>query len=230
VNKNRHPGLRQRSDRGDQRPALWTGLSGWRSRSPYSTLAKGFLPAFLSRPPFPDSLFPAVCASLAVAPGTAFPIYIGFKGGKGVASAGRAMLALAPLAALGCLAVFIGAVSLTRYISLASILAALAFPLYSSLLLGAPGPFLLWTLPLVAIIWIRHAANIGRLIRRREPNLERRRPSHHERGVVGGGSWGSAFALYLGRLGFPTRLWIRRSRHFPVGLPRPGKSDFFAGL
>jgi len=146
-------------------------LKGWRLAIPVAVfdIAKGFLPAFLSARLFPDSLFPAVCASLAVA-GHCFPIYIGFKGGKGVATAAGAMLALAPLAALGCLAVFIGAVSLTRYISLASILAALAFPLFL-LLLGAPGPFLLWTLPLVAIIWIRHAANIGRLIRRREPKF-----------------------------------------------------------
>jgi len=143
-------------------------LKGWRLAIPVAVIdvAKGFLPAFLAARIFSDPVFSAVCAFLAVA-GHCFPVYIGFQGGKGVAPAAGAMFALAPLAAAGCLAVFIGAVSLTRYISLGSILAALAFPPFL-LLLGAPGPFILWTLPLVAIIWIRHAANIGRLIRGRE--------------------------------------------------------------
>jgi glycerol-3-phosphate acyltransferase PlsY len=143
-------------------------LKGWRLAIPVAIIdiAKGFFPAFLAARIFSDPVFSALCAFLAVA-GHCFPIYIGFQGGKGVATAAGAMFALAPLAATGCLAVFLGAVSLTRYISLGSILAALAFPLFL-LLLAAPRPFILWTLPLVAIIWMRHAANIGRLIRGRE--------------------------------------------------------------
>ncbi len=143
-------------------------LKGWRLATPVAVIdiAKGFFPAFLAARIFSDPVFSVVCAFLTVA-GHCFPVYIGFHGGKGVATAAGAMFALAPLATACCLAVFIGAVFLTRYISLGSILAALAFPLFL-LILGAPGPFILWTLPLAALIWIRHAANIGRLIRGRE--------------------------------------------------------------
>ncbi|MGD0784153.1 MAG: glycerol-3-phosphate acyltransferase, partial [Candidatus Aminicenantales bacterium] len=123
---------------------------------------------------FTDPVFPAFCASLAVA-GHCFPVYIGFKGGKGVATAAGAILALAPLAGLGCLAVFAAAVLLTRLISLGSILAALAFPV-GLLLFGAPRPFIIGTLPMVLVIWIRHSANIVRLIRGREPRLGEKAP------------------------------------------------------
>ncbi len=151
-------------------------LKGWRLAVPVALIdvAKGFLPAFLSARLFPDVAFPAICASLAVA-GHCFPIYIGFKGGKGVATAAGAMLALAPLAALGSLAVFVAAVALTRFISLGSLMAALAFPAWL-LALKAPRSFIVWTLPIVLVIGIRHAANIGRLVRGREHKFGEKAP------------------------------------------------------
>ena len=106
-------------------------LKGWRLAVPVALidLAKGFLPAFLAARLFPDIAFPAICASLAVA-GHCFPIYIGFKGGKGVATAAGAMFALAPLQAFGALAVFITVLGLTRYVSLGSMMAAVSFHIY----------------------------------------------------------------------------------------------------
>jgi len=151
-------------------------LKGWRLAVPVAVIdiAKGFLPAFLAARLFPDPVFPAFCASLAVV-GHCFPVYIGFKGGKGVATAAGGMLALAPLAALGCLAVFVAVVVLTRFVSLGSILAALAFPMWL-LVLRAPHPFVLCTLPIVLVIGLRHAANIGRLIRGQEQKLGEKAP------------------------------------------------------
>jgi glycerol-3-phosphate acyltransferase PlsY len=146
-------------------------LKGWRLAVPVALIdiAKGFLPTFLAARFFSGPAFPALCASLAVA-GHCFPIYIGFKGGKGVATAAGAMLALAPLQAVGALWVFIMVVGLTRYVSLGSILAAVSFPVFLALT-RAHERFVLATLPIVAVILIRHAANIGRLVRGTESRL-----------------------------------------------------------
>jgi acyl phosphate:glycerol-3-phosphate acyltransferase len=174
--------LFQRSERRDIR-AFGSGatgatnvlrLKGWRLALPVALIdiAKGFLPAFLAARLFPGTAFPALCASLAVI-GHCFPLYIGFKGGKGVATAAGAMLALAPLQAGGAMGVFILTVGLTRYVSLGSILGAISFPVFLALS-RAHERFVLATLPIVAVVLIRHAANIGRLARGTESKLGRK--------------------------------------------------------
>ena len=70
----------------------------------------------------------AILAGLFVILGHMFPVWLRFKGGKGVATAFGVFLALCPLAALSALGLWIAIVALTRYVSLASILAALCFP------------------------------------------------------------------------------------------------------
>jgi acyl phosphate:glycerol-3-phosphate acyltransferase len=149
-------------------------LKGWRLALPVALIdmAKGFLPAVLAARFFPGPAFPALCASLAVI-GHCFPLYIGFQGGKGVATAAGAMLALAPLQAAGALWVFVMAVGLTRYVSLGSILAAVSFPILLALT-RAHERFVLATLPIVIVILIRHSANIGRLVRGTENRLGRK--------------------------------------------------------
>ena len=140
-------------------------LKGWRYAIPVALLdiGKGFLPAFVVLKVYGEPKLSAVCASLSVV-GHCFPVYIGFKGGKGVATAAGAMFAIALEPALLSLVVFIATVVLTRYVSLGSILAAALFPLFL-ILFGIPLPVLLLSLPVLAIILIRHAGNIGRLIR-----------------------------------------------------------------
>jgi len=149
-------------------------LKGWRLALPVALIdiTKGFLPAFLAARLFPGPAFPAFCASLAVI-GHCFPLYIGFKGGKGVATAAGAMLALAPLPAGGAMGVFVMTVGLTRYVSLGSILGALSFPVFLALS-RAHGLFILAALPIVAVVLIRHAANIGRLACGTESKLGRK--------------------------------------------------------
>lgn len=149
-------------------------LKGWRTALPVALIdvAKGFLPAFLASNLFPGPEFPPLCASLAVI-GHCYPIYIGFRGGKGVAAAAGAMFALAPLQAFGALAVFINVLGFTRYVSLSSMLAAVSFPIFLALT-KAHERFVLATLPIVAVILIRHAANIGRLARGEEPRIGRK--------------------------------------------------------
>lgn len=139
-------------------------LKGWTYALPVAVLdiAKGFVPAFFALKLFGDPAFAVLCASLAVL-GHCFPVYIGFRGGKGVATAAGAMFFIAFKPALLSLAVFIGTAALTRFVSLGSILAAAAFPLFM-VLFKMPGRLILLSLPILFIILVRHAGNIRRLI------------------------------------------------------------------
>jgi glycerol-3-phosphate acyltransferase PlsY len=139
-------------------------LKGWKYALPvaFIDLLKGFLPAFLALKIFRNPGLAAVCASLAVL-GHCFPVYIGFKGGKGVATAAGAMFAVALKPTLLSLVIFILTVALTGFVSLASIFAALSFPFFM-LLFKMPASLILLSLPILLIILIRHAENIKRLI------------------------------------------------------------------
>lgn len=95
--------------------------------------------------------------------GHCYPVYLGFKGGKGVATALGIFLVLSPLAVFGALLVFAGFLWKWRYVSLASISAAAATPLLVYLVEGSL-QLLLATLFISAMVILRHRANIERLM------------------------------------------------------------------
>jgi acyl phosphate:glycerol-3-phosphate acyltransferase len=146
-------------------------VSGWKTAVPVAAIDifKGAIPAWLAMRLFGDPAFAALAAFLAVL-GHCFPVYIGFRGGKGVAAAAGAMAALAPFAAAACLGVFLAALAAARYVSLGSILAAIAFPGFA-FLFRPERPTAAWSLPIVLLILLRHAGNIGRLLAGTEPKL-----------------------------------------------------------
>jgi glycerol-3-phosphate acyltransferase PlsY len=118
-----------------------------------------------------------VLAGAAAMLGHARPVYLGFsKGGKMVATAGGVALALAPLAALGCAAVWIVVFALSRYASLASMLAAVALPLLC-LALGASWPVVGFTALAALGVLALHRQNIRRLLAGTEPRFARGAPS-----------------------------------------------------
>jgi glycerol-3-phosphate acyltransferase PlsY len=89
----------------------------------------------------------------------------GFRGGKGVATGAGSMLAIAPAATIIAVLVFVLTVTITRYVSLGSILAALTLPL-AARFLSPQVPGLMWgALVLAVIVIARHRQNIARLIR-----------------------------------------------------------------
>ena len=99
---------------------------------------------------------------LAAFTGHLWPIFLGFKGGKGVATACGVMAAVAPIAILLSLAVFIIAVGLKRYVSLGSILAAGLLPVFLSFM-PRSREFLPLGLCIAVLVILRHSANIKRL-------------------------------------------------------------------
>ena len=107
----------------------------------------------------------AMGAAVAAVLGHIFPVWLGFRGGKGVATALGVFLALTPVAALAAAAVFLLVVVATRIVSLASIAAAAALPVFALLLTPGRSPVYLGGVFLLALLVIgMHRANIQRLI------------------------------------------------------------------
>ncbi|MFL6499728.1 MAG: glycerol-3-phosphate 1-O-acyltransferase PlsY [Candidatus Udaeobacter sp.] len=110
--------------------------------------------------------------------GHVFPPWLKFKGGKGVATAAGALLALTPIATFMGVAVWIIVFWLTRYVSLASVVATVALPILI-LIFGAPdrhsGTLLAYCSVCVAalVVW-RHRSNLSRLLRGTEPRFIRK--------------------------------------------------------
>ena len=122
-----------------------------------------------------DQAAPAACAVAAVI-GNCWSVFLGFRGGKGVATGLGALLRLVPLAVLPAGAVLLAVTISFRWVSLGSILAALCVPL-GALLLGHSAPTVLAALAISILIVTRHHANIARLLAGQEPKLGERRSS-----------------------------------------------------
>ncbi|HXQ29759.1 MAG TPA: glycerol-3-phosphate 1-O-acyltransferase PlsY [Gemmatimonadales bacterium] len=136
---------------------------GWRYAVPVALvdIAKGALPVALARATASPAL-PVLVGTAAVC-GHMFSPYVGFKGGKGVATAGGMFLALAPVALAISAGVWVAAVWLTGYVSVGSLLAAGLFPIWAALTEHAP--LTVWTsVPLAGVILFTHRANIRRLL------------------------------------------------------------------
>ncbi|GAB4174322.1 MAG: glycerol-3-phosphate 1-O-acyltransferase PlsY [Geothermobacteraceae bacterium] len=111
--------------------------------------------------------FPAVTVALvagAAFVGHCYPVYLGFKGGKGVATALGILLVLSPLTVLCAFVLFVALVWTTRFVSLGSISAAAAAPVLVLLFEDSNATFAVTLFIAALVIW-RHRANIDRLIK-----------------------------------------------------------------
>ena len=123
-------------------------------------MAKSALPAWLAL-----NLFPAWQAALVgffAFCGHVWPVYLGFKGGKGVAVALGVLLAFNPLALLCSLVSFLAAYLPKKYVSVGSMTAMVTAPLWLGIL-GAPRPMILTALVMAGVVIWRHKENIARI-------------------------------------------------------------------
>ncbi|WP_417713301.1 glycerol-3-phosphate 1-O-acyltransferase PlsY [Pseudophaeobacter arcticus] len=111
----------------------------------------------------------AQLAGLAAFLGHCFPVWLRFKGGKGVATFLGLMLALAWPVGIACCLTWVATAAVSRISSLSALVAALAAPLWAYLM-NAPASIALAIL-LAAIVFWRHGANISRLLTGTEPRI-----------------------------------------------------------
>jgi len=123
---------------------------------------KGYLAVLIARWLGADMTWQGIAAVAAIL-GHVFTIWLGFKGGKGVATGCGAYLAISPLAVGTTLVVFVLTAAITRYISLASILATATFPLWAWLQ-HEPSRAIVWAVIGAAFIVAKHQQNIRRLL------------------------------------------------------------------
>lgn len=132
---------------------------------------KGLLPMWLASHFLGDTggrseIVVALTGVMAVV-GHMFPVYLGFRGGKGVATGLGVFLFLSPPTIVACLAIFLLAVRFSGFVSVGSLLASAAAPL-CLLLLGGSTAAVIAALVIAALIWIKHHENIARLRRGEE--------------------------------------------------------------
>ncbi len=158
---------------------------GWRSALPVILvdISKGFVPVGVfphlmgaSRGGSQGTLLGWTLAfGGAAIVGHMFSLWVGFRGGKGVATSAGVFLGLAPWAVLGAFLVWLAVVGTTRYVSAGSVAAALLLPVLVALTPHDGGTTLLWfTVALALFVTWAHRSNIGRLIRGEETRIDKR--------------------------------------------------------
>lgn len=149
-------------------------LKGWKHAAPVLIfdVLKAAVPVWLALRLFDDRRVALAAAFVAVL-GHCFPVFIRFRGGKGVSTAMGSYAVLAPLPFSLSLIIFVSVIALTRYVSLGSLLATLAFPALA-LIIQRDGELALVGLAVFLLIALRHAGNIRRLCHGQERKLGQR--------------------------------------------------------
>ena len=109
---------------------------------------------------------------LAAVLGHIFPVWAEFKGGKGVASLFGMVLGIQPNVALCCVGVFILVLYLTRWVSLSSILASIAFPVFILVIFNEPEKlYRVFAITVAMLVLLTHQKNIGRILKGSESKV-----------------------------------------------------------
>ena len=110
---------------------------------------------------------------IAAVIGHLFPIYTGFRGGKGIATMFGLLIGVQPLAAVFSFVVFVVVFMISKYVSLGSIIASLFFPIFVILVLGSINPSLnLFAIFVPILSLLTHQKNIERLVRGEETKIK----------------------------------------------------------
>ncbi len=131
---------------------------------------KGVIPVLLAAWLFSDDTITALSGIAAIV-GHNFPVYLRFKGGKGVATSFGVVLAVAPLTGLVCLLTWAGAAAVWRYSSLSALIAFALYPLITFAFSGDSRPLSLLSLFVFGLMYYRHRDNVKRLLAGTEPKI-----------------------------------------------------------
>lgn len=147
-------------------------------------VAKGAMPVWVARHYFPDHAAVQIIAGIAALVGHCFPVWLKFRGGKGVATAAGVFGVLCPWAAFGALVIFALVVSFWRYVSLASVSAAAAMPLLVYFLwaphFAPPLSVTMGSLGAAMLVVYKHDGNLQRLVEGTEPKFSLRKREEKE--------------------------------------------------
>ena len=135
-------------------------------------VAKGWVAVWLAEAIGPEPWWAAAGAVLAIV-ANCWSVFLGFRGGKGVATGLGAFLRLAPLATLPAMLVWTVVALTFRYVSLASLTASVCLPL-GVFLLGYPAQAILAAVAAVLVVAVRHRDNLARLFSGTEQKLGER--------------------------------------------------------
>jgi len=126
---------------------------------------KGAAAVLIARALSPEAAVYPLAAGLAVLVGHSFPVFLGFRGGKGAATGVGVLIPLAGWLTLIVVFLFAAAVAATRYVSLGSIIGALSLPLLFWLFPGFSSLYVWFGAAMALLVVLRHHANIGRLLK-----------------------------------------------------------------
>lgn len=131
---------------------------------------KGLIPVMAVQFLFHADALAALAGAAAIL-GHNFPVYLGFKGGKGVATSYGVVLATVPWIGLICLSAWLFAAVIWKYSSLSALLSFVLYPVLTFALYGESRPQGLLSLFIFGMIYIRHRENIKRLLAGTEPKI-----------------------------------------------------------
>lgn len=137
-------------------------------------MLKGFLPPVLAMLAFQDDHFCALSGAAAIL-GHNFPVYLGFKGGKGVATSFGVILAVSPLIGAISLLAWLAAAYIWRYSSLSALISFALYLLLTFTIYAGSRPHGLLALFIAGLIYARHRENIKRLLAGTEPKIGEKR-------------------------------------------------------
>ena len=149
----------------------------WRALGPVAggivfalDVGKGIAGPLLGKWLIPDAEIGIAACGIAAVLGHTFSPFLGFKGGKGIATSLGAMLGLMPIVGLIIFAIWGAMLGLTRMISAASIVSCIALPILA-LLLGAPTPYFVVALLMGIVAFVKHIPNLKRIKAGVEPRV-----------------------------------------------------------
>lgn len=131
-------------------------------------LLKGMAAALIGK--YAGGQFLILTCSVAAVIGHCYPVFLKFRGGKGVATAAGVILVLLPPVLLMLLLSFVAISALTRYVSLASVSVAVLFPILT-IIWTKSWPYFIMSLIIASVVIYRHRGNINRLRKGIEPKL-----------------------------------------------------------